>query len=613
MAPNENAIRAGRRPSADNVEGDIMTFSELDFARLGLAPEAISKTTPVTQNESLPRNHFLPLQCLHYGELTPEYSTNQGLFSGPFPSCPDATRQNIALSMIDPNLTYDPCWQAPPFPPQPSLAQNPPSQASPGTRNQASALQTSSQGTSPSGSYHYSPVAENQQPGLPRRRSRYFRTQHQPNLSQAIDIPGSAPIDVALDPMQRWRNSPPETEPASLSAIADAMRQTPLRTRSSTGSLTSQRIGNRADSTVSFGSGTSCSSTSNASAISATFRSTSEHSRSRVEKRTRPRVTGGKDKHKDRRKFPCTFCCDSFKSKYDWARHEKSLHLNLQGWRCAPFGGMVISSETGRAHCAYCSLLDPNAEHLDSHDHDTCQNQGRPIFSRKDHLIQHLRLVHHVETLPLIESWKDEGPPVSSRCGFCNIQMQAWQERVDHLAKHFRKGATMDDWKGEHCFESSIAAKVTHAMPPYLIGSESRALIPFSANSHGTKDHLSQIQHASEQTRHTWNDGRMATPTSGSELSPESTTQPRPLGAVNEDTSNMTFPEVLALHLGRYAQEQMRLGIIPTDRMFQDEARRIMFDSVDPWDQTIADNEDWLSLFRNRYIKDISGSQEDSI
>jgi hypothetical protein len=191
--------------------------------------------------------------------------------------------------------------------------------------------------------------------------------------------------------------------------------------------------------------------------------------------------------------------------------------------------------------------------------------------------------------------------------------MQTWQERADHLAKHFRKGATMDDWKGEHCFESLIAANVTHAMPPYLIGSESRALIPFSVNSHGTKDHLSQIQQASDQTRHIWSDGRMATTTSGSELSPESTTQPRPPGTVDEDTSNMTFPEVLALHLGRYAQEQMRLGIIPTDRMFQDEARRIMFDSVDPWDQTIADNEDWLSLFRSRHLKDTAGSQEDSI
>ncbi|KAG5745110.1 hypothetical protein H9Q70_012200 [Fusarium xylarioides] len=581
-----------------------MTFSDLDFARLGLAPEAISKTTPDTQNETLPRNQFLPLQCLHYGESNTEYSTDQGLFSGPLSSFPDVTRQNIALSTIDPNLDYDPSWQAPSFPPQPVLAQNPPCQAGPSTGNQA---------TSPSGSYHYSPVAENQQPGLPRRRSRYLRSRHEPNLAQAMEIPVSAPTDVALDPMQRWRNSPPETEPASLSAIADALRQPRLRTRSSTGSLTSQRIGNRAGSTVSFSSGTSCSSTSNASAISATLRSTSEHTRSRVEKKTRPRVTGGKDKDKGRRKFPCTFCCDSFRTKYDWARHEKSLHLNLQGWRCAPFGGTVMSSETGRAHCAYCNVLDPSTEHLDSHDDNICQKQGRPIFSRKDHLIQHLRLVHHVDTLPLIDSWKDEGPPVSSRCGFCDTQMQTWQERVDHLTKHFRKGATMDDWKGEHCFEPSIAAKVTHAMPPYLIGSESRALVPFSANSHGTKDHLSQIQHASEQTRHMWNDRRTETPASGSEQSPESTTQPRPLGAVNEDTSNMTFPEVLARHLGRYAQEQMRLGVIPTDSMFQDEARRIMFDSVDPWDQTIADNQDWLALFRNRHVKDISGSQEGPI
>lgn len=136
----------------------------------------------------------------------------------------------------------------------------------PSTRNEASALRMSSQGTSPSGSYQYSPVTENQQPGLPRRRSRYFRSQHQPSLPPVIDIPGSTPTDAALGPMQRWRDSPPETKPASLSAIADALRQTPLRTRSSAGSLNSQRIGSRAASTVSFGSGTSCSSASNVSA-----------------------------------------------------------------------------------------------------------------------------------------------------------------------------------------------------------------------------------------------------------------------------------------------------------------------------------------------------------
>lgn len=74
----------------------------------------------------------------------------------------------------------------------------------------------------------------------------------------------------------------------------------------------------------------------------------------------------------------------------------------------------------------------------------------------------------------------------------------------------------------------------------------------------------------------------------------------------------MTFPEVLVLHLGRYAEEQMRLGIIPTDRMFQDEARRIMFDSVDPWDQTIADDDCWLLLFRDRHLNNAPISKEGS-
>lgn len=407
--------------------------------------------------------------------------------------------------------------------------------------------------------------------------------------------------------MQRWRESPPETEPASLSAIADALNHTTLGSHHSAESLNSHHFGSRAASTVSFGSGTSRSSASNASANSTTFRVSSDRSRGRVTKRTRP--TKVKEKSKENRIFPCTFCCDSFKSKYDWARHEKSLHLNLQSWRCAPFGGIIVSPDTGRAHCAYCSLLDPDPQHLVSHNHGSCENQGQtPTFARKDHLVQHLRLIHHVKTLPIIDSWKDEGPPVTSRCGFCDASMQSWEERADHLSKHFRKGLTMDNWKGEHCFTSSIAGKITHAMPPYLIASESRALIPFSVTNHETKDQLSQIQQASDKSLGTWDGDLTGMPVSA--LSAEPKIQLAPLNSLCEDTSSMTFPEVLALHLGRYAQEQMKLGIIPTDRMFQDEARRIMFESIDPWDQTIADNDDWLSQFRDSHLNNIPGSRE---
>ncbi|KAL7912855.1 hypothetical protein GGI35DRAFT_441304 [Trichoderma velutinum] len=606
------------RHSLEVLDGDIMRFSQLDLACLGLATETDLEAASA-QNLGLPGNHSHPLQTPHYEGSIDEISSNRGLFGGYQSVFADFIESNVTPSpyMLDPSLNHGPRWQAPSFSSQLSLAHNYASQTEGGERGETSATGTHTCG--PAGMFQYSPAAENQPPGLPRRRSRYFRSQqYQPTLPPPIDIVSSAVVADALDPMQRWRESPPETEPASLSAIADALKHTPLRTRSSSaGSLNSHQIGSRAASTISFGSGTSYSSASNASTSSATFRSSNNLPRGRVARRSRANTTKLKEKDQDKRIFPCTFCCDSFKSKYDWARHEKSLHLNLERWRCAPFGGTVISADTGRAHCAYCSMLDPNAKHLDSHNHDACESQGQtPTFSRKDHLVQHLRLVHHVETLPIIDSWKDEGPPISSSCGFCNIRMQTWQERIDHLTKHFRKGATMDHWKGEHCFESSVPIKVTHAMPPYLIGAESRAPIPFSVTSHGTKDHLSQIRQATEQSLGIWDGGLMVSPFGNSRPLPlplpELTAQPAPVDSFNEETSSMTCYEVLALHLGRYSQEQMRLGIIPTDRMFQDEARRIMFDSVDPWDQTIADNDDWLSLFRDRHLKNTPVNKEGS-
>lgn len=68
--------------------------------------------------------------------------------------------------------------------------------------------------------------------GLPRRRSRYFVRRSGPG-PRPVFIPNSS----ALDPMDRWRESPPEDGPASISAIMDAVRNAPGREPS--------RIGNR--------------------------------------------------------------------------------------------------------------------------------------------------------------------------------------------------------------------------------------------------------------------------------------------------------------------------------------------------------------------------------
>lgn len=124
---------------------------------------------------------------------------------------------------------------------------------------------------------------------------------------------------------------------------------------------------------------------------------------------------------------------------------------------------------TRRSHCAYCHTLEPNAEHLELHNHRSCHGDSTEprVFRRKDHLVQHLRLVHDLEVMPLVDEWKIDTPAFTSRCGICDQTMNSWDERNEHIAAHYKKGSSISDWHGEHGFPPSIAAHVTHALPPY--------------------------------------------------------------------------------------------------------------------------------------------------
>jgi hypothetical protein len=336
----------------------------------------------------------------------------------------------------------------------------------------------------------------------------------------------------------------------------------------------------------------------------------SQSRRKRVNKARAPaKAKGRKPKDSADRIFKCTFCCDDFKHKYDWARHEKSLHLNLEEWVCAPNGGSVVLPLTGRVHCAYCSALDPTQEHLESHNYSACQGgQSTPrTFRRKDHLVQHLRLVHVLDTLPLIDDWKVASAPITSRCGFCDARLSSWDERTDHLAAHFRKGKTMFDWRGNHEFEAEVNARVSNAFPPYLIAAQAQTLVPFSATNHDSIDHNKQVVSQmglemlaagmrldSEPTR------PLATmPTLSDEHMPT-----LPGGLAMEDQQGVEtrlFADVLSRHLARFARQQIMLGLVPTDEMFQRESRRILYqDADDAWNQTVADDPEWIQEFRER-------------
>lgn len=300
-----------------------------------------------------------------------------------------------------------------------------------------------------------------------------------------------------MTPLDRWRNSPPEEEPVPFEVIAGAIElsESDLSLNSSSDWLgpASWNHGQTVPSTDSASSlGSSDNShSSNSSAHSYISDSllnirTHEGRRRRCRKNQKyrnPLAVSNNDKAK--RIYQCTFCTDTFKSRYDWTRHEGTLHLVLEKWTCVPSGPKYCSPSEDFARCALCGQANPSDKHIQSHKYQECASKplAARSFYRKDHLRQHLRLAHEVnDVLPSMNGWKSKITRVKSRCGFCGETFDLWSDRNDHLVDHYRGGALIKDWKGCRGLEPAVALLVQNAMPPYLIGAEANNIEPFSAS-----------------------------------------------------------------------------------------------------------------------------------
>lgn len=258
----------------------------------------------------------------------------------------------------------------------------------------------------------------------------------------ALSIPGvvEKPWEE-LNPFERWQHSPPENEPASITDIANAVASSDLPSEQCSTSPSSagrpKRSSNgsgfsnfRAPSTTSLD--TSAAQSSSLSASSAVFSHSSAQSRGSFgsfssslagkrdrRRRRRPALNATSRAQSDDKKriFQCTFCTDTFKSKYDWTRHEKSLHLSLEKWKCHPLGPEIVDQH-GVRRCVYCDAPDPSKDHVELHNHRQCDEKGMDArtFYRKDHLRQHLRLMHNCEVIVSMESWKSSAVNINSRC-----------------------------------------------------------------------------------------------------------------------------------------------------------------------------------------------------
>ncbi|CAJ2513925.1 Uu.00g020440.m01.CDS01 [Anthostomella pinea] len=329
--------------------------------------------------------------------------------------------------------------------------------------------------------------------------------------AQAMDIPqrrGTPGPLEAMNPLQRWANSPPENEPASVTAIARAVSASNSYSATSGSGRNSPYVSNFSDdgsgrslcnqssaSSLGTSHGTSHSSGGSfASAFSNQSRgsfssvpSFVRSSRGRRRRRRAPPNRADENLSQPPKTFQCTFCTETFRTKHDWQRHEKSLHLSLERWVCSPDGPRITNPETDIMSCVFCGEANPDDAHIEQHNFSGCteRSQEERTFYRKDHLRQHLRLVHGVKFLQwAMGKWQVASPEIRSRCGFCGVVLDSWAVRVDHLAEHYKTGKTMAEWKGDWGFDAPVLQMVENSVPPYLIHHERQTPMPITATQH---------------------------------------------------------------------------------------------------------------------------------
>ena len=135
-------------------------------------------------------------------------------------------------------------------------------------------------------------------------------------------------------------------------------------------------------------------------------------------------------KHKKRHAKPygCTYpkCHKKFGAKSDWKRHENSQHFQLEAFHCDQL------NSSGQKCGQHCHRLLDFQKHLAKH--------GITAHVQVENILQRCKIGKNCQ----VQFW----------CGFCQKieplkakRNAAWDERFDHIARHFEKEQRLiDDW-----------------------------------------------------------------------------------------------------------------------------------------------------------------------
>jgi len=130
----------------------------------------------------------------------------------------------------------------------------------------------------------------------------------------------------------------------------------------------------------------------------------------------------------------------------------------------------------------------------------------------------------------------------------------------------------MREWGGGWGFEPYVEKLVENAIPPYLIAQDRATMDPFVAK-------VNERSSSAEDSNLTF--GTSATVSDEYQIACDSNCWRR-----------------LEQGLSAYIVKEKERGIIPTDRQLQDKGRMIIYNDEDQWNQTAADNPQWLEILK---------------
>ena len=153
-----------------------------------------------------------------------------------------------------------------------------------------------------------------------------------------------------------------------------------------------------------------------------------------------------------------------------------------------------VDETEGYLTCSFCGLSNANEEHLSAHRTHEC-GPGVPgsfFCKRRADLVRHTMKCHGAETKARAEAiadkWKETTKKQAWSCGFCVRFLYTFGDRLKHIAAHFERGQTLDEWDTTNVMEGLL-------LQPGIVNVWKRPLDWRSSKVVWKKDALKQLQH----------------------------------------------------------------------------------------------------------------------